>query len=111
MYDMHILPKEEFLPYIDECLQFISDNLDPHDTTKFDDIEFERFRRLRDYFVDTQYNEHRVKEGRIDFYNWFNEYDRRRGTNLLETFPEMEDFYRQCEELAHREEQDIILRG
>ena len=110
-YDMHILPKEEFLPYLDECLQFISDNLDNHDTTKFDDIEFERFRRLRDYFVDTQYDDHKVHEGRVDFYNWFTEYDRRRNVNFLDTFPEMENFYNLCKELAEREERDIIHRG
>ena len=108
MYDMHLLPKEEFTPFLDECLQFISDNLDNDDTTKFDDIEFERFRRLRDYFVTTQYDEHRIHEGRVDFYNWFNEYDRRRNTNLLETFPEMEPFYRMCEELATQQAENLI---
>ncbi len=111
MYDMHILPKAEFLPYLDECLQFISDNLDPYDTKKFDDIEFERFRRLRDYFADTQYDDHKVLEGRIDFYNWFTEYDRRRDTNLLETFPEMEEFYLLCKGLAEEQDKDIIHRG
>ena len=35
----------------------------------------------------------------MDFYNWFNEYDRRRGVNFLETFPEMENFYNHCKEL------------
>ena len=111
MYDMHLLPKAEFLPYLDECLQFMSDNLDPYDTTKFDDIEFERFRRLRDYFADTQYDDHRLNEGRIDFYNWFNEYDKRRDTNLLETFPEMEEFYMLCKDLAEQQDRDIIHRG
>jgi organic radical activating enzyme len=110
-YDMNILPKEDFLPYMDECMQFISDNLDNSDTTKFDEIEFERFRRLRDYFADTQYDEHRVKEGRIDFYNWFTEYDRRRDTDLLATFPEMEGFYNLCKDLAQEQDRDIIHRG
>lgn len=110
-YDMHILPKAEFLPYLDECMQFISDNLDNSDTTKFDDIEFERFRRLRDYFVNTQYDDLRVKEGRIDFYNWFTEYDRRRHTDLLATFPEMEEFYKLCKDLAKQSDNDIIHRG
>ena len=111
MYDMHLLPKEDFTHYLDECLQFISDNQDNSDTTKFDDIEFERFRRLRDYFVTTQYDDHRLNEGRIDFYNWFNEYDQRRNTNLLETFPEMENFYRMCEDLSKQQDKDIIHRG
>ncbi len=111
MYDMHLLPKEEFTPYLDECLQFISDNLDNSDTTKFDDIEFERFRRLRDYFVTTQYDDHRINEGRIDFYNWFTEYDRRRDTDLLGTFPEMEPFFRMCEQLATEQSENIIATG
>jgi hypothetical protein len=42
------------------------------------------------------YTPEKLKEGRRDFFNWFNEYDRRRGTNLLETFPELENFYFEC---------------
>lgn len=99
-YDMHILPKAEFMPYFDDCLQFISDNIDESDTKKFSEIEYERFRRVRDYFASTQYDEARVKEGRIDFYNWFTEYDRRRDTNFLQTFPEYENFWNQCKQLA-----------
>lgn len=98
-YDMLILPKEEFLPYFDKILKFIDDNRDERDPTKFTDLEYENFRRVRDYFATKEYDEHRVLDGRRDFYNWFNEYDRRRGTNFLETFPEMTDFYNQCKQL------------
>jgi organic radical activating enzyme len=102
-YDMHILPKEEFMPYFDDCLKFIQDNIDESDTKKFSEIEYERFRRVRDYFASTQYDEARVREGRIDFYNWFTEYDRRRGTDFLKTFPEYENFWNECKELAKGE--------
>jgi organic radical activating enzyme len=37
---------------------------------------------------------------RKDFYLFFREHDQRRGTNFLETFPEMEDFWRGCELLV-----------
>lgn len=37
---------------------------------------------------------------RADFYRFFSEHDRRRGTNFLTVFPEMEDFYNLCKELA-----------
>ena len=97
-YDMHILPKDEFLPYMDKILQFIDDNRDDKDTTKFSDLEYERFRRVRNYFANVNYDEPRVKEGRADFYNWFNEYDVRRNVNFLETFPEMEGFYNLCKQ-------------
>jgi organic radical activating enzyme len=102
-YDMHILPKAEFLPYFDDCLQFIADNIDEADTKKFSEIEYERFRRVRDYFASTQYDDARIREGRIDFYNWFTEYDRRRDTNFLETFPEYENFWNECKTLAEGE--------
>jgi len=97
-YDMHILPKDEFLPYMDKILQFIDDNRDDKDTTKFSDLEYERFRRVRNYFANVNYDEPRVKEGRADFYNWFSEYDVRRNVNFLETFPEMEGFYNLCKQ-------------
>ena len=99
-YDMMILPKEEFLPYFDKILQFINDNKDDYDATKFTELEYQKFRRVRDYFATASYDEKRVQEGRADFYNWFNEMDRRRNTNFLETFPEMENFYNHCGELA-----------
>lgn len=102
-YDMHILPKEQFLPYFDECLQFIQDNIDEHDNTKFSQLEYERFRRVRDYFANEQYTEDKVRQGRKDFYNWFTEYDRRRGTNFLETFPEYADFMAMCKDIADEE--------
>ena len=99
-YDMLLLPKEEFLPYFDKILQFISDNQDEHDPTKFTDMEYEKFRRVRDYFATKNYDDSRIKEGRKDFYNWFTEYDRRRKVNLLDTFPEMKNFISKSESLT-----------
>jgi len=98
-YDMHILPKEEYLPYFDSILKFIEDNQDESDVTKFSDLEYERFRRVRDYFANTQYSEEKIIEGRKDFYTWFKEYDVRRDVNFLETFPEMESFWNMCKGL------------
>jgi organic radical activating enzyme len=99
-YDMHILPKDEYLPYFDKTLKFIEDNLDENDRTKFSQLEYERFRRVRDYFANVNYDEARVNEGRRDFYNWFTEYDYRRNTNFLETFPDMAPFWQLCKEQA-----------
>lgn len=95
-YDMHILPKENFVHYFDDILKFISDNLDDADTKCFSQIEFERMRRVKEYFLTTPYDSSKIQEGRIDFYNWFNEYDKRRDTNFLGTFPEMEEFFNLC---------------
>jgi organic radical activating enzyme len=100
-YDMNILPKDQFLPYFDKILKFIEDNKDEYDPTKFTEIEFEKFRRVRDYFATAKYDEKKVNEGRKDFYNWFIEYDKRRNVNFLETFPDMTEFYMQCRDLAN----------
>jgi len=42
----------------------------------------------------------KIKRDRADFYHFFTEHDSRRGTNFLETFPEMEDFWALCIEAA-----------
>jgi len=96
-YDMNILPKDKFMPYMEEHLKFIKDNLDDFNNHKFSELEYEKFRRVVDYMAVTNYSEERLIEGRRDFYNWFTEYDRRRNVNFSETFPEMMNFYKQCQ--------------
>jgi organic radical activating enzyme len=96
-YDMNILPKEEFMPYMYDHLKFIEDNMDDRDPTKFTSVEYEKFRRVVDYMASTTYSEEKILEGKKDFYNWFNTLDERRGTNLIETFPEFSAFYNECE--------------
>ena len=46
----------------------------------------------------TVYPDYKLNEGRRDFYNWFTEYDRRRGTNFEKTFPELINFYYKCKD-------------
>lgn len=95
-YDMNILPKEEYLPYMQKHLSFIKDNLDDNSKNKFSTLEYEKFRRVVDYMANTTYTDDRIAEGRKDFYNYFSEQDRRRNKNMLESFPEMENFVSLC---------------
>ena len=95
-YDMNILPKEEFMPYMYESLKFIEDNVGED---KFTQEEYKKFHRIVKYMEITHYSEERLTEGRKDFYNWFTEYDRRRGTNFIKTFPKMKEFYNDCKEI------------
>ena len=96
-YDMNILPKDEFMPYMINHLDFILANLDDKNPSKFSDLEYEKFLRVVKYMETTVYTPEKVKEGRRDFFNWFTEYDRRRGTDFLLTFPDLKDFYNDCE--------------
>ena len=96
-YDMNLLPKQEFMPFMKESLKFMEDNVDDTASDKFTSVEFEKFKRVVDYMESTNYTREKLIEGRRDFYNWFTAMDQRRGTNFLETFPEMEAFYKLCE--------------
>jgi hypothetical protein len=98
-YDMNILPKEEFMPYMNESLNFIKENVNDSVSNKFTELEYEKFRRVVSYMETTVYSDQKTAEGRIDFFNWFNEYDRRRNLNFNQTFPEMTNFYNMCRQL------------
>jgi hypothetical protein len=97
-YDMNLLPKDEFMPYMNSHLDFILANLDDKNRSKFNDLEYEKFLRVVKYMESSIYTPEKLKEGKRDFYNWFTEYDRRRNTNFAETFPELIKFYSQCGE-------------
>jgi len=86
------------MPFMHNHLNFIKNNLDDKDRTKFSELEFEKFKRVVHYMETTNYTEDRIKEGRKDFFNWFNEYDKRRGTDLIATFPLLEEFYNECKQ-------------
>ena len=98
-YDMNILPKLEFMSYMKDSLEFIKSNVDNKASDKFSDMEYEKFRRVVDYMETTTYSDDKILLGRKDFYNWFNEYDRRRDTDFIKTFPEMEQFFTLCKKL------------
>lgn len=98
-YDMNILPKEEFMPYMHEALKFMEEHVDDNKAEAFTTVEYEKFKRVVDYMAETVYPENKLIEGRRDFYNWFNELDERRETDMLSIFPEYMNFYRLCQEV------------
>ena len=73
----------------------MQDNLD--EMHGFKDYEVLKMQRDLDWMLQGTTD---VERKRGDFYKFFSEHDRRRGTNFLETFPEMEQFWRQCEYYA-----------
>jgi len=99
---MNILPIDEFGSYIDSDLHFIKDNLRTNegDIFKFSESEFEKFKRVRDYFFEggPKINESSIKNGRRDFYVFFNEFDKRNDLNMLKIFPRYKKFMKLCKE-------------
>ena len=99
IYDMNILPKAQYMPYMEKHLNFIRENIDETSKNKFSKLEYEKFKRVVDYMRGTFYNEDKLNLARQDFYAWFTEHDRRRKTDIYKTFPEMKDFIDHCAEL------------
>lgn len=64
----------------------------------FKDFEVQRMRRDIDWMKKGQeLPEDYIKLQRADFWRFFQEHDKRRGTDFLKTFPQMKDFWQECE--------------
>jgi organic radical activating enzyme len=61
----------------------------------FKDYEVQRLRRDIAWMREGQKQDNSVSKA--DFYRFFNEHDRRRGTDFLATFPEMRAWWQECE--------------
>ena len=61
----------------------------------FLDSEVQKIIRLYDWAIT---NDDKLETNRIDFIKFVDEHDKRRGTNFLKTFPEMEEFYYKIKE-------------
>jgi len=93
---MQILPMEYQL-VMQECIRYMEQNM--HEMHGFKDYEVLKMQRDLDWMLQGTTD---VERKRADFYKFFSEHDRRRGTNFLETFPEMQSFWQQCEYYANR---------
>jgi hypothetical protein len=108
-YDMNILPKDDFTHHMDRHLEFMINSKDDDDNTKFKTLEVEKFRRVVDYFKSAEVDEDYLRKGRSDFYNFFNEHDRRRNTDFIKAFPEYEEFYISCRNNSTKTQRTIRL--
>jgi len=64
------------------------------------EFEINKMQRIHSVFKDNAFNNKPEQiENRRDFVRFVDEHDRRRGTDFLKTFPEMEDFYFECKAL------------
>jgi beta-xylosidase len=66
----------------------------------FKDFEVQRLRR--DIAWMKSGHDRDFSNERADFYRFFSEHDRRRGTDFLATFPEMRQWWQECEYHAKR---------
>jgi hypothetical protein len=94
---------KDFLPYIERCVTYMYKNLiipgwPPLTGNGFYDHEVSKLKRIY-HIVKGKIENKDCLRDRKDFYLFINEYDKRRGTNFLETFPEYEKFYNECKNI------------
>ena len=93
------LADQQMLEPLLESIDFMQAN--PETTVNryqgFKDFEVDKVRRLYDW-ASGSLNSFEEEQAKKNFYLFFNEHDRRRNTNLLETFPSIHKFYRECRE-------------
>ena len=65
----------------------------------FRPMEVEKMKRIYDWML-APHDKKETLEARKDFYLFFSEHDRRRGTDFLKTFPEMQEFWQHCRSLT-----------
>jgi hypothetical protein len=85
---------DDFKEHQLSTLKFIEDRQDV-----FNNVEYEKMKRVTDYMLENPVNNITIKNGRRDFYSFFTENDRRLGVSLLEIFPEYKDFYVLCKDV------------
>ena len=94
---------QEYLEMVEKSIQYMK-TLDEEKIgyyVGYFDYEIQKLERLYDWMKEEK-NPIWLSQMRKDFYNYFNEYDRRRNLNFLETFPEMEDFWNICKKEAEK---------
>jgi len=99
---LQILP-EVYVNILSETADWMEANQETLDTPfgGFKDYEVQRLRRDIAWMQSgSELNPDYIKTQRADFYRFFNEHDRRRGTDFLTTFPQMNEFWRECKYYA-----------
>jgi organic radical activating enzyme len=96
-----VLDREYSMPKLWKQYEFMAKHLTlGKDDQNFYDFETEKLGRVCDIAFYTAENEQDYNENlnyhRANFYMFINEMDKRRGTDFVKTFPELEDFYYSC---------------
>lgn len=94
---LQILP-ESYTRILERVADWMETNL--HHLHGFRDFEVQRLRRDIAWMRAGQTQDHAI--AKADFWRFFSEHDRRRGTNFLLVFPEMQQWWQECEQHAKK---------
>jgi organic radical activating enzyme len=96
---LQLLP-ESYVDELETVWAFMLKNIETEDTRfrGFKDYEIARLDRDMAWMRDGQkLDSAYVNHNKADFYRFFSEHDRRRGTDFAKTFPEMKSWWTECE--------------
>ena len=98
---LQILP-ESYAYQLEHARDYMLDNMvtDANPLHGFKDYEVQRLERDIAWMRKGQLQDNLTAKG--DFYRFFSEHDRRRGTDFLKTFPEMITWWKECKYHAQR---------
>jgi organic radical activating enzyme len=95
---LQILPPV-YTKRLQDVVDWMRENLETEDKPfqGFKDYEVQRLQRVVDWMREgCKLQADYVKLQRADFFRFFNEHDKRRNTDFIETFPEMREFWDEC---------------
>ncbi len=83
---------KEMISVLEESLDFMNSNIETDDNRfkGFKDFEISKIQRLIDWIKTTPFDD---KTAMKNFYLYFSEHDKRRGTDFLKTFPELNNLW------------------
>ena len=99
---LQILPPV-YAEHLERVAEWMELNLETPDRPfqGFKDYEVQRMRRDIDWMRQgSNLDQNYVKLQRADFYRFFQEYDKRHRTEFLKVFPQMKEFWQECEYYA-----------
>lgn len=91
---LQILP-ESYAVKLEQCADWMATQVTADGLHGFRDYEVQRLRRDIAWMREGQKQNN--NPAKADFYRFFSEHDRRRGTDFLRTFPEMKAWWAECE--------------
>jgi organic radical activating enzyme len=96
-----IIPEQFKKKYFKEINDYVVDHMrttSPKRSGRFYLEEKDQINRLIEYSKN-DFTTERTIELRSAFYEFYKEYDKRKGTNIIETFPEIKEYWNHCNEL------------
>jgi organic radical activating enzyme len=87
---------DEHLDVMYDCLEFMKQNTKNWNFNYFSDTDVTKWERVIKWAESNRFKDSKLIAHQSDFIKFVNEYDKRRGTNFLKTFPELTDFYNKC---------------